>query len=164
MSHLQRFLQLITGVFYGAACSRPYLVPVPVRDGIDRPPTLDDLEYTASRRILRRTFDTVPCSTVPIGGWYAVFFEIPSPSSPPNQLLARMSKMSGSHETVLGSILVIKQRADHAIVDMTKGDQTISNFLVSRYNLSLFVFINTYADSSVLHFQSFDHNFTGRLQ
>ncbi|KAG2114424.1 hypothetical protein DEU56DRAFT_919586 [Suillus clintonianus] len=38
------FLQLIKGIFYGAQCHRPFLVPIPVKDGIDKPPTLDDLD------------------------------------------------------------------------------------------------------------------------
>ncbi|KAG2749911.1 hypothetical protein P692DRAFT_20730620 [Suillus brevipes Sb2] len=142
---LPRFLQLITGVFYGSDCTRPYLVPVPVRDGVERPPTLDDLdisywvrqfEYrqcTASRRILRHTFDAVPYTGLSVGGQYTVFFEIPSDTSSQNELLSRMSKLSGCDETVLGSILVMKQSTDQALVDMTKGDQLVSNCLVSRY-------------------------------
>lgn len=145
ISHIQRFLQIITCMFYGADCSRPFLVPVPVRDRVVRIPTLDDLDITywvkqyehrqctASRRILRRSLESVPCSNVPIGGLYTVFFEIPSSSLRPNRLLLSMSNMIGSRETVTGSVLVVKQRLDRAIVDMSKGDQLVSNFLVSRY-------------------------------
>ncbi|KAG1722120.1 hypothetical protein EDD22DRAFT_854228 [Suillus occidentalis] len=63
---------LITGAFYGSGCSRPYLIPVPVRDGVDRRPTLDDLDITYwhpgvffvthSTAYLTRTFLSVPVS------------------------------------------------------------------------------------------------------
>ncbi|KAG1772160.1 hypothetical protein EDD22DRAFT_842526 [Suillus occidentalis] len=140
-----RFLQLITGAFYGSGCSRPYLIPVPVRDGVDRRPTLDDLDITywvrqfaytqctASRRILRHTFDSVPYPDVSIGARFTAFFEIPLETTQPNHLLNRMANMSGRHETVLGSVLVVKQTRDCEIVDMSKGDQVVSNFLVSSF-------------------------------
>jgi hypothetical protein len=39
----QRFLQCFKGVFYGVACHQPFLVPIPVRDGAERIPRLEDL-------------------------------------------------------------------------------------------------------------------------
>lgn len=142
---LQRFLQITTCLFYGADCSRPCLVPVPVRDGVHRAPTLDDLDVTywvkqyehgqctVSRRILRCSFDSAPCSGLYIAGRYTIFLELPSVSSRPNRLLARMSNTSRGRESVTGSILVVKQRSDGSIVDMMNCDQNTSNFLISRY-------------------------------
>ncbi|KAG1849014.1 hypothetical protein F4604DRAFT_1973357 [Suillus subluteus] len=142
---LIRFLQLIKGIFYGSACHRPFLVPIPVRDGVDRPPTLDDLDVTywvkqhgfthctASHRVLRRSFNTLPQSDQILAGRYTMYFEIATPSSPQNRLLTRMLSMSGCHETVVGSVLIMKERPDfpHPIVDMTKEDQLFANFLLS---------------------------------
>jgi hypothetical protein len=68
-----------------------------------------------------------------IGGWYTIFLELPSASLRPNRLLARMSNMSGVRESVTGSILVVKQRSDKSIVNMTNCDQNTSNFLITRY-------------------------------
>ncbi|KAG0692183.1 hypothetical protein DFH29DRAFT_882915 [Suillus ampliporus] len=42
--HKPPFIQLIKGIFYGGQCHRPFLVPIPVKDGINSPPTLDDLD------------------------------------------------------------------------------------------------------------------------
>jgi hypothetical protein len=135
------------GVFYGAWCRRPFLVPIPVRDGVERPPTLDDLyvnywvkqhgldECTATRRNLRRTFCRVPGSDFTLDGKYTMYFDRPQQSTPQNDLLTRLCSMSGSRETLRGSVVVVKQAPDypHHIVDMTKRDQLISNFLIARY-------------------------------
>ncbi|KAG0691863.1 hypothetical protein DFH29DRAFT_877126 [Suillus ampliporus] len=89
------FIQLIKGIFYGGQCHRPFLVPIPVKDGIDSPPTLDDLDI--------------------------------------NYWVKQMSRMTGSKETFHGSILVVKQtrHVPNLIVNMTKQDQLVANFLIS---------------------------------
>ncbi|KAG0693616.1 hypothetical protein DFH29DRAFT_881329 [Suillus ampliporus] len=76
-------------------CHRPFLVPIPVKDGIDSPPTLDDLDI--------------------------------------NYWVKQMSRMTGSKETFHGSILVVKQtrHVPNLIVNMTKQDQLVANFLIS---------------------------------
>ncbi|KAG1843828.1 hypothetical protein DFJ58DRAFT_844244 [Suillus subalutaceus] len=38
-----KFAHLIQAAFYGAGCYRPFLVPVPINDGVKKKPTLDDL-------------------------------------------------------------------------------------------------------------------------
>lgn len=121
-------------------------MPIPVRDGVERPPTLDDLDVNywvkqhglyegmAMRRNLRRTFCRVPGSDFTLDGKYTLYFDRPQQSTPQNDLLTRMCRMSGSRETLRGSVIVVKQMQDspHHIVDMTKRDQLISNFLISR--------------------------------
>ncbi|KAG2096023.1 hypothetical protein BD769DRAFT_1644377 [Suillus cothurnatus] len=141
-----RFMQIITGLFYGSGCQRPFLVPIPVRDGVERSPTIDDLDVsywvkqrelykcTVTRRHLRKTFGSVPGSNVAMEGRYTLYFEKDEPSSPQNNLINRMGGMSGSRETLRGSVVVIKetQNAPNFIVDMTKDDQLMANFLLSR--------------------------------
>ncbi|KAG2145092.1 hypothetical protein BD769DRAFT_1636664, partial [Suillus cothurnatus] len=146
LKRLQRFMQIITGLFYGSGCQRPFLVPIPVRDGVERSPTIDDLdvsywvkqrelyECTVTRRHLRKTFGRVPGSNVAMEGRYTLYFEKDEPSSPQNNLINRMGGMSGSRERLRGSVVVIKetQNAPKFIVDMTKDDQLMANFLLSR--------------------------------
>jgi hypothetical protein len=139
------FLQLIKGIFYGVACHRPFLVPIPVRDGVDRPATLDDIDVnfwvkqhelydcSSTRRQLRRTFSKVPGFNIATEGKYTLYFEKPDPSLHRNKVLSRMSSMSGNEETIHGSVLVVKQMYDDPsyIVNMTKRDQLVANFLIS---------------------------------
>ncbi|KAG2082723.1 hypothetical protein BD769DRAFT_1683037 [Suillus cothurnatus] len=140
-----RFLQWFKGIFYGAACHRPFLVRVPVMDGIMRVPRLADLyvDYwvrqrdhdavTCARRHLRKTFHSVPNSTMELEGTYTVFFEKGNGQSTTNRLLERMGRMTGKTSAVNGSILVVKQtlQPNEHIVDMTRDDMLITNFLIS---------------------------------
>lgn len=140
----QRFLPLVAGIFYGGGCQRPFLVPVPVRDGVARWPTLDDLDVNywvkqchaddcrATWRHLRRTFSRVPGSHVTLDGHYMLYVETPRPSIRRSRLLSRMAIMSGCQEAFQGSALVVKQAQDapHHITNMTKRDQLLVNFLI----------------------------------
>ncbi|KAG2118720.1 uncharacterized protein F5147DRAFT_647870 [Suillus discolor] len=136
----------IKGVFYGAGCYRPFLVPIPVRDGVERSPTLDDLdvsywvkqrdlyECTVTRRHLRRTFSGVPGFNVTMDGKYTLYFEKRQPLMAPSCVLRRMGSMGGCREALHGSVVLVKQTRDtpNVIVDMTKQDQFMANFLISR--------------------------------
>ncbi|KAG2737996.1 hypothetical protein P692DRAFT_20883016 [Suillus brevipes Sb2] len=80
---------IIQGLFYGLACSKPFIVPVPVRDGVTSAATLDDLEVnywvkqrgigacTTSRRDLRRAFDRMPQSHDDLDANYIFYFDRP---------------------------------------------------------------------------------------
>ncbi|KAG1719369.1 uncharacterized protein EDB91DRAFT_1340947 [Suillus paluster] len=109
--HKPPFVQLIKGIFYGGQCHQPFLVPIPVKDGIDSPPTLDDLDIN----YWVKQYKLYECHSIAL-----------------NQLLSRMSSMTGSKETFHGSILVIKQtrHVPNLIVNMTKQDQLVANFLI----------------------------------
>ncbi|KAG1880252.1 hypothetical protein C8R48DRAFT_683234 [Suillus tomentosus] len=103
------------GLFYGVVRYRPFLVPVPVRDGVERETTLDDLyvnywvrqrntdDCTATRRHLRRTFTTIPDSAMTLDNQYTLFLERPRTGMPTNHVLARMGSLSGDHEAVYSS-------------------------------------------------------------
>ncbi|KAG2113413.1 uncharacterized protein F5147DRAFT_650355 [Suillus discolor] len=141
----ERFMQIIKGVFYGAGCSWPFLVPIPVRDGVERSPTLDDLdvsywvkqrdlyECTVTRHHLCRTFSRVPGFNVTMDGKYTLYFEKRQPSMAPSRVLRRMGSMGGCREALHGSVVLVKQTGDtpDVIVDMTKRDQLMANFLIS---------------------------------
>ncbi|KAG2037609.1 hypothetical protein BDR03DRAFT_982231 [Suillus americanus] len=139
------FLQVIKGIFYGVGCYRPFLVPVPVQDGVDRPATLDDIDVnfwvkqrelydcSSTRCNLRRTFTRVPGFNITIEGKYTLYFEKPDPSLHQNKVLSRILSMTGNKEAIHGSVLVVKQMFDDQsyIVNMTKRDQLVANFLIS---------------------------------
>lgn len=145
----QRFSHIFQGMFYGLACYRPFLVPVPVNDGISGPPTLDDLlvnywikqraedDCTATRQHLRQTFARIPHSDVPLDGLYTVFVESPRMGVQRNHVLQRIASLNGSQTNVThnGSILIVKQAlsTDHAMLNMKKNDMALVNFLMSRY-------------------------------
>jgi hypothetical protein len=69
-----------------------------------------------------------------LNGSYTVFFTKHDDQSPTNQLLEQMAHMNRSTSTVKGSILVVKQtlEADKWIIDITKNDMLITNFIISR--------------------------------
>ncbi|KIK38222.1 hypothetical protein CY34DRAFT_15193 [Suillus luteus UH-Slu-Lm8-n1] len=122
------FKQTFTALFYGVACHRPFLVPVPVWDGVDQEPTLDDLYVTywvsqhdigactASRHHLRHTFTTVPDINLTLENTYTVFLERPQESAVRNNVLVWMASMSGDHDSVgvKGSVLIVKQAVSGA--------------------------------------------------
>ncbi|KAG1894215.1 uncharacterized protein F5891DRAFT_985214 [Suillus fuscotomentosus] len=89
------------------------------------------------RRHLRRTFSRVPGSNVTMDEKYTLYFERCQPSMQPSYLLRRMGSMSGSCKTLHGSVVVVKQTRDtpNAIMDMTKQDQLMANFLISRHQI-----------------------------
>lgn len=140
----ERYPHIFKGIFYGSGCYRPFLVPVPVRDGVRGSPTLDDIDVnywvkqhelrdcTASRRKLRRSFDTVPNVGTHLRGTYTLYFETTDQHQSVNHLLKHMSAMSGQHKQLYGSVLVIKQERTDCIVDCDKDDQLIVNFLIAR--------------------------------
>jgi hypothetical protein len=140
-------MQIIRGLFYGTGCHQPFLMPILVRDGVERILSVDDLNVSfwvkqqevnkcmVTWRQLRCTFTRVLGSNVTMDGKYTLYFEKSVAATPQNNILRGMGTMSGSQETVRGSVVVIKQRHDapNLIMDMTKCDQLAVNYLLSRY-------------------------------
>lgn len=95
----QRYHTIVQGIFYGKACKKPYVVPIPVRDGVQGSATLDNLDVnywvkqhevnscSCSRRHLRRSFDVVPHVPGALDGRYTLFFERPMDTLPKNLLV-----------------------------------------------------------------------------
>ncbi|KAG2104977.1 hypothetical protein BD769DRAFT_1393358 [Suillus cothurnatus] len=85
--HQPMFLHVFQGIFCGATSTKPFVVLVPVQDGVQGWPTLDHLDvnywvkqyglgvYTTACRQLRRTFDCVLHTPGALDGRYTVFFE-----------------------------------------------------------------------------------------
>lgn len=139
---------IIQGLFYGLACSKPFIVPVPVRDGVTSAATLDDLEVnywvkqrgigacTTSRRDLRRAFDRMPQSHDDLDANYIFYFDRPMGSMQHNQLVRRLARLNGCTTFVRGSVLVVK-KAETGFVNMTVDDILRTNFLFVRCVRSL---------------------------
>jgi 2-methylaconitate cis-trans-isomerase PrpF len=123
-------------------------VPVPVQDGVDQEPTLDDLYVTywvsqhdvgactALRCHLRHTFTMVPNINLTLENKYTVFLECPQESAVQNNVLVRMTSMSVDHDAVgvKGSVLIVKQAVCGAsmIMNITKDNILLINFLLNR--------------------------------
>jgi len=66
-----------------------------------------------------------------------------------------MSSMSGNEETIQGSVLVVKQMYDDPsyIVNMTKRDQLVANFLISTSVILIYLcYVLFLHDISALHY------------
>ncbi|KAG1847115.1 hypothetical protein C8R48DRAFT_779324 [Suillus tomentosus] len=139
-----RFSQLCQGVFYGVACYRPFLVPIPVIDGVKNA-TLDNLyvnywvkqrdfnALTSTRQHLRHTFMSLPHFKYKLDGLYTVYFESPDNNSTTNRLLEHMARMSGMSTSIKGSVLVVKQAlsTDLPVINMDKDDMLLANMMLS---------------------------------
>lgn len=137
---------MVKGAFYGAGCYRPFLVSIPVNDGVKTKPTLDDLyvnywvrqrdpmALTSTRRHLRRTFDRIPHSDMAVDGLYTAYFESPDNDPLINHLFHLMSRMSGASTSVNKSVLVVKQSLSpgYTIVNMNKDDLFLANTIIHR--------------------------------
>jgi hypothetical protein len=134
---------MVQGIFYSKTCKKPYVVPIPLRDGVQGSPTLDHLDVnywvkqhevdscSCRRGHLRRSFDSVPYFPGAIDGRYTVFFERPMNSTPVNTLVRVLSRMNGCTQTFRGSVLVVKE-GPSGFVNMTPNDVLLCNFLLIR--------------------------------
>lgn len=117
-----------------------------MQDGLDRLYTLDDLEIgywvyqrkgcldVASRSRYRKTYDSVPNTTIVVDDVYTLFFENNEQFAPPNTLLDLVVPEIGKSVGLTGNVLVVKtKRQDHLeIVDMCEGDLFLTNFILRR--------------------------------
>ncbi|KAG2147785.1 uncharacterized protein EDB93DRAFT_1104052 [Suillus bovinus] len=97
-----KFRFIYKAAFYGVACYRPFLVPVPVIDGVKTKPTLNDLyvnywvkqrdtnALTCTRQHMCHTFDSIPNCKMVIHALYTVFFDNPVNHFTTNHLLEHM--------------------------------------------------------------------------
>lgn len=134
---------IVQGLFYGETCRKAYVVPVPVRDGVEGSPTLDHLDVnywvkqhevnscSCTRRHLRRSFDSVPHAPGVLDGRYTFFFERPTDTTPKNVLVRALGRLNGCTQTIKGSVLVVKD-GPSGFVDMTMNDVLRTNFLLVR--------------------------------
>ncbi|KAG2051083.1 hypothetical protein BDR06DRAFT_1010636 [Suillus hirtellus] len=116
------YFQLCDGLFYGGGCQQPYVVQVPVQDGIETLPSLDELEVntwvqqrdldrsTFSRRRLQHTFVSVLHSVMELDAQYTFYFEDPEYGRPQNELLQSFKivliVMMHSEDSALSGALV----------------------------------------------------------
>jgi hypothetical protein len=143
---IQHYRKLYRGLLYATACSRPILVDVPLQDGLDRLSTLDDLEVgfwvhqkkgtvdIASRSKYRKTYESLPNSSIALDDVYTLFFENNDKFPPPNILLDAVVPEVGSSVGLTGNVLVVKaMREDRReIVDMCEADLFLTNFVLRR--------------------------------
>ncbi|KAG1849113.1 hypothetical protein C8R48DRAFT_677160 [Suillus tomentosus] len=142
----QRYTILVKGAFYGAGCYRPFLVSIPINNGVKTKLTLDDLyvnywvrqrdlmALTSTQWHLRRTFDRIPHADMAVDGLYTTYFEFPDNEPPINHLLHLMARMSGASTSVNGSILVVKQSLSpgYPFINMNKDDLFLANAIIHR--------------------------------
>ncbi|KAG1876932.1 hypothetical protein C8R48DRAFT_668950 [Suillus tomentosus] len=139
-----RYFRLCDGLFYGGGCQQPYVVQVPVRDGIETLPSLDELEVntwvqqrdpdrsTFSRRRLRHTFVSVPHSAMELDAQYTFYFEDPEYGRPQNELLRRLARTCGFRRKLTGNLLVVKQGRGETrgFISITLQDAPVINLLI----------------------------------
>jgi len=138
------FFHVFQGIFYGATSTKPFVIPVPVQDGVQGGPTLDHLDvnywvkqyglgvYMTACRQLCCTFDRVPHTPGALDRHYTVFFERPAPATPRNRLVRKMVRLNGCMDVIKGSVLVMKDGLD-GLIDMTHDDIVHTNFLINRW-------------------------------
>jgi hypothetical protein len=139
----QLYRTMVQGIFYGRACKKPYMVLIPLQDGVWDLVTLDDLDVnywvkqhevescSCRRRHLRRSFDAVPHTPGVLDGRYTVYFERPMDTTPLNALVRVLGRLNGCKQAIKGSVLIVKE-GPSGFINMMANDILRSNLLLIR--------------------------------
>jgi hypothetical protein len=117
-----------------------------LQDGLDRLSTLDDLEVgvwvhqkkesvdIASRSKYRKTYESLPSSTVVLDDVYTLFFENNDKFPPPSILLDVVAPDVGNSVGTTGNVLIVKTMHEDRweIMDMCEADLFLTNFVLRR--------------------------------
>ncbi|KAG1764936.1 hypothetical protein EDD22DRAFT_845637 [Suillus occidentalis] len=121
--HHPPYSQIYQGLLYVTACTRPYLVPMPVQDGVTASHTLQDLEYNALLNFL-----------VPLDDVYTFFYEDETNNPPPNSLVNNIAPHAPMQAQLDGNLLVVKEHGG-LLVDILEDDVRLITFLLKSTQL-----------------------------